>query len=74
MFIAHVNGRCVETCVNINLSFFLHAPISLKIYIIQYCGTWYGSDCGGFVTMFGDLTYLHVYDNEFDNEEANENL
>ncbi len=30
MFVTHVNGHCVETCVNIKLSFFLHVPISLK--------------------------------------------
>jgi hypothetical protein len=44
----------------------------IKKYIIKYCGTWYGSDRGGIVTMFVDLTYLHIYDNEFDDEEANE--
>jgi hypothetical protein len=44
----------------------------IKKYIIKYCGTWYGFDCGGIVTMFADLTYLHIYDNEFDDEEANE--
>jgi hypothetical protein len=43
-----------------------------KEYIIQYCGTWYGSDRGSFVTMFADPTYLHIYDNECDDEEANE--
>jgi hypothetical protein len=43
-----------------------------KKYIIQYCGTWYGFDRGGFVAMFADLTYLHIYDNESDDEEANE--
>jgi hypothetical protein len=52
--------------------FFLHILISLKIYIIQYCGTWYGFDCEGFVTMFVNLSYLHIYDNEFDDEEADE--
>ncbi len=40
--------------------------------IIQYCGTWYGFDCGNFVAMFMNPTYLHIYDNEFDDEEANE--
>jgi len=73
MLVTHVNGRCVETCANIMLSFFLHVPISLKIYIIQYCGTWYGYDYGGFVTIFADPTYLHIYDNEFNDEKANEN-
>jgi hypothetical protein len=49
------------TCINLT-----------KKNIIQYFGTWYGSDRGGFVVMFVDLTYLHIYDNEFDDEEANE--
>ncbi len=44
-----------------------------KENIIQYCGTWYGFDRGGFAAMFADLTYLHIYDNESDDEEANEN-
>jgi len=43
-----------------------------KENIIQYCGTWYGSDCGGFAAMFADPTYLHIYDNESDDEEADE--
>jgi len=30
MLVAHVNGCCMETCVNIKLPFFLHVPISLK--------------------------------------------
>ncbi len=30
MLVAHVNGRCVETCINIKLPFFLHVPISLR--------------------------------------------
>ncbi len=28
----------------------------IKKYIIQYCGTWYGFDHGGFVAMFADPT------------------
>jgi hypothetical protein len=44
-----------------------------KENIIQYCGTWYGSDHGGFVAMFVEPTYLHIYDNESDDEEADEN-
>jgi hypothetical protein len=71
MFIAHVNGSFVKTCVNIKLSFFLHVLISLK-NIIQCCGIWYGYDHGGFATMFVNPTYLHIYDNEFDEEESNE--
>ncbi len=44
----------------------------IKENIIQYCGTWCGSNCGGFVAMFVKPTYLHIYDNEFDDEEVNE--
>jgi len=43
-----------------------------KKNIIQYCGTWYGSDHGGFATMFMDPIYLHIYDNESDDEKADE--
>ncbi len=44
-----------------------------KKYIIQYCGTWYGFDRGGFVAMFIDPTYLHIYDNESNDEKVDEN-
>jgi hypothetical protein len=70
MLVAHVNRRCIETCVNIKLPFFLHVLISLKKNIIQYCGTWYGFDCGGFAAMFADPTYLHIYDNEYDDKRS----
>jgi hypothetical protein len=45
-----------------------------KKNITQYCGTLYRFDYGIFVTMFENPTYLHIYDNEFDDEEVNENL
>ncbi len=41
-----------------------------KKIIIQYCGTRYGFDCGGFATMCVDSTYSHIYDTESDDEEA----
>jgi hypothetical protein len=44
-----------------------------KENIIQYCGTWHGFDHEGFATMFADPTYLHIYDNEYDDEEVDEN-
>ncbi len=44
----------------------------IKNYIIQYCGTWYGSDHEGFVAIFVNLTHLHIYDNEFDEDEVDE--
>jgi len=43
-----------------------------KENIFQYCGTWYGSNCGGFVAMFVNLTYLHLYNNESNDEELDE--
>jgi hypothetical protein len=61
----------METCANIKLSIFLHVIISLK-KVIQYCGIWYGFNCGGFATMFVDLTYFHIYGDEFVDEKANE--
>jgi hypothetical protein len=60
----------METCANIKLLFFLHVLISLNI--VQYCETWYGFDHEGFITMFVDLTYLHIYDNEHDDEKVDE--
>jgi hypothetical protein len=54
------------------VAIFLTCTNLTKENIIQYCGTWYGSDRGGFATMFADLTYLHIYDNESDYEEADE--
>jgi len=68
----HVNGRCVETCGNIKLPFFLHVPISLKNIYHSILWDMVGYDHGGFVTMFADPTYLHIYDNESNDEKANE--
>jgi len=51
---------------------FLTCTNLIKKNIIQYCGTWYGYDREGFVAMFMDPTYLHIYDNEYDYEETNE--
>ncbi len=54
------------------VAIFLTCTNLTKENIIQYCGTLYGSNRGGFVAMFADPIYLHIYDNEFDDEEANE--
>jgi len=54
------------------VSIFLTCTNLTKKYIIQYCGTWYGFDRGGFATMFVNPTYLHIYDNESNDEDANE--
>jgi len=70
MFVAHLNGQCVETCANIKLFILFTCTNFTKENIIQYCGTWYGFDCEGFITMFVNLSYLHVYDSEFDDEEV----
>jgi hypothetical protein len=51
---------------------FLTCTNLTKENIIQYCGTWYGSDHEGCVAMFANPTYLHIYDNEFDDEKADE--
>jgi hypothetical protein len=50
---------------------FLTCTNLTKENIIQYCGTWYGSDHGGFATMFVNPTYLHIYDNGPNDEKAN---
>jgi len=58
---------CGNLCKN-QVAIFLTCTHLTKENIIKYCGTWYGFDRGGFVAMFTDLTYLHIYDNEFDDE------
>jgi len=72
MLVAHVNGHCVETCVNIKLPFFLHLPISLKKISFNIVG--HGMDLIVEVLLLclRDPTYLHIYDNEFDDEEVDE--
>jgi len=62
----------METCANIKLSFILTCTNLTNENIIQYCWTWYGFDRGGFATMFVDPIYLHIYDNESNDEEVNE--
>jgi hypothetical protein len=54
------------------VAIFLTCIDLIKENIIQYCETWYGFDRGGFVAMFADPTYLHIYDNESNDEEADE--
>jgi hypothetical protein len=54
------------------IAIFLTCTNLIKKYIIQYYGTWYGFDRGGFVAMFADPTYLHINDNESNDEEADE--
>jgi len=73
MLVAHVNGRCVKICANIKLPFFLLVPISPKKISFNICGTRHGFNCGGFVVIFVDPTYLYILYDESDDEEANEN-
>ncbi len=54
------------------VAIFLTCIILIKKNIIQYCGTWYGFDREGFIAMFTDLTYLHIYDNESNDEKVDE--
>ncbi len=54
------------------VAIFLTCTNLTKENIIQYCGTRYGSNRGGFVAMFVDPTYLHIYDNESNDEKADE--
>ncbi len=62
---------CGNLCKH-QVAMFLTCINLIKKYIIQYCQTWYGFDCGGFAAMFADPTYLHIYVNESNDEEANE--
>jgi hypothetical protein len=55
------------------VAIFLTCIDPTKENIIQYCGTWYGSHRVGFATMFANPNYLHIYDNEYDDEEADKN-
>jgi hypothetical protein len=52
------------------VAIFLTCTDLTKKNIIQYCGTWYGFDHGGFVAMLANPSYLQIYDNEFDDEMA----
>jgi hypothetical protein len=62
---------CENLCKHQVVIFLICINIT-KDNIIQHFGAWYGSNHGGFATMFVDLTYLHLYDNEFDDEEPRE--
>jgi hypothetical protein len=62
---------CGNLCKHQVVIFFTCTNL-IKGNTIQYCGTWYGFDHGGFATMFANPTYLHIYDNEYDDEETNE--
>jgi hypothetical protein len=70
-FTKYVCCTCGNLCKH-QVAIFLTCIDLTKENIIQYCGTWYGFDWGGFVAMFTDPTYLHIYDNESDDEKADE--
>jgi hypothetical protein len=72
MLVAHVNGHYVKNLCKHQVAIFLTCTDFIKENIIQYCGTWYGSDHASFIAMFADPTYLHIYDNESDDEKTNE--
>jgi hypothetical protein len=67
-----VNGRYVKNLCKHQVAIFLTCTDFIEENIIQYCGTGYGYDHASFVAMFADPTYLHIYDNEYDDEKANE--
>ncbi len=54
------------------VAIFLTCTDVTKENIIQYYETWYGFGCGGFAAIFANPTYLHIYDNESNDEKANE--
>jgi hypothetical protein len=45
----------------------------IKENIIEYCGTWFGFNCGGFKASFIDLRYLQL-DDGASNDEDNEDV
>ncbi len=44
-----------------------------KDNIIKYCGTWFGSNHGGFQAMFTNMGYLQL-DDQVSNEKDNEDV
>jgi len=68
MFVAHVNGHCMETCVNIKLPFFLHVWISLKKISFNIVG--HGMDLIMEVLLpcLRTLPICTFFDNEYDDE------
>jgi hypothetical protein len=40
--------------------------------IIEYCGTYYGTPYGGFISMFANLTYLQFDDGVSNGVDCNE--
>jgi hypothetical protein len=72
MFVAHVNGHCVENLCKHQVAILLTCTNFIKENIIQYYGTWYGSNHGGFVANLWMLPILHIYDNESDDEKVDE--
>jgi hypothetical protein len=54
------------------VAIFLTCTDLTKRNIIQYYGTWFRYDHGGFVAMFADPTYLHIYDIDSNDEKADE--
>jgi len=45
-----------------------------KENIIEYCGTWYGTNCGGFKTIFMDPTYLQLDDGYLEDKDCHKDL
>jgi hypothetical protein len=41
---------------------------------IEYCGTYYGTHCGGLKCMFFDSTYLQLDDGASNDEDYNQDL
>jgi hypothetical protein len=77
LFTKYTCSRCEWVlCGNLRkhqVAIFLTCTDLTKENTIQYCGTWYGFDRGGFIAMFANPNYLHIYDKESSDEEVNEN-
>jgi len=61
MFVAHVNGRCVEICENIKWPFFLHVPISLKKILFTIMGHGMNMIVEVLPPCLWTLSYLHIW-------------
>jgi len=57
MHLAHVSGPCEENFVNTNCDFLMVMDVTQED-VIEYCGTWYGSNHGGLPAMFVDPKHI----------------
>ncbi len=72
MLVAHVNGHCMETCVSSKLLFFFCIRISPRKIFFNIVGHGIDPIVEVLPPCLWTLHILHLYDNEFDDEELDE--